>query len=307
MPPPKRVFPPGLFLLALGGCASAGRVATQSVQAAPAVASGAVAAAMGPITYEVQPEFRRGELTALRVNMTFNGDPDGETVLVQPFDLGASEEEAAKTVSDLEIHNAQAQRIAPRRVRLTHTPSQPLRISYRLQQRIPGVPRDKHAFALIVQPGYFLGLGRSLFAWPDERVEEEAFVKFSGFPAAWRIASTLQHQTDKPRTVIDIHQGLTMAGPATMQQWRELRGASIRVVADERFQPDLSQFSDLTPAIPTTRTGDATLSKNEDATEVQLSPAQVHNHFNQERHLIDRQTYKLRGSAALAEWQTVMA
>jgi putative transposase len=31
--------------------------------------------------------------------------------------------------------------------------------------------------------------------------------------------------------------------------------------------------------------------------------ANVHNHFNQERHLVDRQTYKTRRSAALAEWQ----
>jgi putative transposase len=31
--------------------------------------------------------------------------------------------------------------------------------------------------------------------------------------------------------------------------------------------------------------------------------ANVHNHFNQERHLVDRQTYKIRRSAALAEWQ----
>ncbi len=29
--------------------------------------------------------------------------------------------------------------------------------------------------------------------------------------------------------------------------------------------------------------------------------ASVHNHFNQERHLVDRQTYKTRCSAALAE------
>lgn len=35
--------------------------------------------------------------------------------------------------------------------------------------------------------------------------------------------------------------------------------------------------------------------------------AQVHNHFNSERHLVDRQTYKLRRSAALAEWQLVMS
>jgi putative transposase len=31
--------------------------------------------------------------------------------------------------------------------------------------------------------------------------------------------------------------------------------------------------------------------------------ASFHNHFNQERHLTDRQTYKARRSAALAEWQ----
>nr|WP_241233742.1 hypothetical protein [Altericroceibacterium xinjiangense] len=31
------------------------------------------------------------------------------------------------------------------------------------------------------------------------------------------------------------------------------------------------------------------------------------NHFNAERHLVDRQTYKTRRSAALAEWQNLMA
>ena len=31
--------------------------------------------------------------------------------------------------------------------------------------------------------------------------------------------------------------------------------------------------------------------------------ANVHNHFNLERHLVDRETYKARRSAALAEWQ----
>ncbi len=34
--------------------------------------------------------------------------------------------------------------------------------------------------------------------------------------------------------------------------------------------------------------------------------ANVQNHFNSERHLVDRQTYKLRRSAALAEWQSLM-
>jgi len=33
----------------------------------------------------------------------------------------------------------------------------------------------------------------------------------------------------------------------------------------------------------------------------------LHNHFNQERNLTDRQTYKERRSAALAEWQSLAA
>ena len=34
--------------------------------------------------------------------------------------------------------------------------------------------------------------------------------------------------------------------------------------------------------------------------------AQVHNHCNQERHLVTRQVYKQRRSAALAEWRTLV-
>jgi putative transposase len=35
--------------------------------------------------------------------------------------------------------------------------------------------------------------------------------------------------------------------------------------------------------------------------------ASFHNHFATDRHLIDRQTYKTNRSAALAEWQSLMA
>ena len=35
--------------------------------------------------------------------------------------------------------------------------------------------------------------------------------------------------------------------------------------------------------------------------------ANVHNHFNQKRYLVDRHTYETRRSAALTEWQAVMS
>ena len=34
--------------------------------------------------------------------------------------------------------------------------------------------------------------------------------------------------------------------------------------------------------------------------------ANIHNHFNLELHLVDRQTYKAHRSAALAEWQSLV-
>jgi putative transposase len=37
-----------------------------------------------------------------------------------------------------------------------------------------------------------------------------------------------------------------------------------------------------------------------------LVHANVHNYFSRERHPVDRQTYKARRSAALAEWQSLM-
>ena len=35
--------------------------------------------------------------------------------------------------------------------------------------------------------------------------------------------------------------------------------------------------------------------------------ASLHDHFNSERHLVDRQTYKERRSVALAEWHHLVA
>jgi putative transposase len=35
--------------------------------------------------------------------------------------------------------------------------------------------------------------------------------------------------------------------------------------------------------------------------------ASFHNHFNQERHLVSRDIYKERRSAALAEWKKVVS
>ncbi len=55
-------------------------------------------------------------------------------------------------------------------------------------------------------------------------------------------------------------------------------------------------------AFSTTRARDAEMPTTEDPAEVAFVHADVHNHFNAERHLVDRPTFKQRRAAALAEW-----
>ena len=57
------------------------------------------------------------------------------------------------------------------------------------------------------------------------------------------------------------------------------------------------------PAISTTRTSHATLSEREDPTKVQCNSRAGLQSFNQERHLVTRDVYKQRRSAALVEWR----
>lgn len=59
------------------------------------------------------------------------------------------------------------------------------------------------------------------------------------------------------------------------------------------------------PTLSPTRACDAPVSVDEEFTKVASVHGSIHNHFNQERHLVDRQTYKDRRSAALVEWQSL--
>ena len=41
--------------------------------------------------------------------------------------------------------------------------------------------------------------------------------------------------------------------------------------------------------------------------EIAAAHASIHNHFNQDRHLYNRENFKLNRSAALAEWRQLVA
>ena len=59
-------------------------------------------------------------------------------------------------------------------------------------------------------------------------------------------------------------------------------------------------------AVSTKRASDVAVPTNAHAAKFSSVHASIHNHFNQERHLVSRIIYKDRRSAALAEWRAVM-
>jgi hypothetical protein len=69
---------------------------------------------------------------------------------------------------------------------------------------------------------------------------------------------------------------------------------------------DLSETDELIQGAQT-RARYAAVSKHEDAAKIRSVHAEVHNHFNQERHLVTRQVYKQRRAGALAEWRALAA
>ena len=67
-------------------------------------------------------------------------------------------------------------------------------------------------------------------------------------------------------------------------------------------QPD----GEFTSSIPTTRASYVATLTEEIAAEFASVHASLHNHFNSERHLVDRETFKARRSAVLAERQVLV-
>ena len=150
---------------------------------------------------------------------------------------------------------------------------------------------------------------------------DEVYVKINGeMRYLWRavdhegeVLEVLRHQGAGQGRGAEVHQEGDEA-PRPAEAHRHRRAALLR----RRHERDRQRRSagdrplaqqpggELPPAVPTTRAGDAAISEDEDTAESSpRSTPQVHNHFNQERHLISREVYKERRSAALAEWRAL--
>ncbi len=162
------------------------------------------------LDYTVSPVFDGDSLTALRVDLVFQGNRDGVTRLALP-DRWGGEQALWKAVEDLHAegagvsvepvtatdgaatddHGGAGERI------LRHGSGADIHLRYRLVQDFDGPQRAgaNTRYRVTIQPDHFHVIGWTAFAYPLRGMDTQVpvTVRFTGFPRTWAVASDLTH------------------------------------------------------------------------------------------------------------------
>ncbi len=195
----------------------------------------AVASAAGqhtPVHYSVSPVMEGDSLTALAVEIRFDGDADGETRLSLPREW-AGTDSLWRSVRALEVQGAASvTEDGPAARIIRHRPQAELTVRYHVvsaYEREPGLAYQK-ALPLIL-PRWFFFHGEGVFATPDGRDGAQGRFAWKGFPRTWKLASDLDHVADGTRigSVADVRESVAIGAPDLRVLARAAEGSSLRL------------------------------------------------------------------------------
>ncbi|MFC3711467.1 hypothetical protein ACFOMD_02725 [Sphingoaurantiacus capsulatus] len=167
-------------------------------------------------------------LTALAVELRFDGDADGETVIALP-DKWAGTPDLWKAVSDVTATGGTVTGDGATRV-IRHGANAPLLLRYRLASNGAAEPGPNyHKAQPVVRPGWFFFHGEGLFAVPQGRDQAAASFRWAGWPSGWKVASDLDHLAARPGTVEDIVESAGIGSPDLQLIERQVDGAPFRL------------------------------------------------------------------------------
>lgn len=182
----------------------------------------------------VQIDVRDGaERRAVWVDMTFQGDADGHTVVRLPDRFGY----ATKLWLNMTELSVEGGRIAPgddKTVIVDHPPSATLHLRYRVKTGA----RDRRGLG--VEGGPAEGaegvsfLGETVIAYPEGRLDAPARLRLGKMPAGWTLASDLEAVGDT--TLREARESYLLAGPSVRMVERRLPdGSRLRVALRGEF------------------------------------------------------------------------
>lgn len=195
-------------------------------------AGGHARSAPNPISVEIT--VREGaERRALWVDMTFEGDADGRTLIRLPDRFGYASE-LWLNMTDVSVEGG---RIAPgdgRVLVIDHAPSATVRLRYRVKTGA----RERRGLGVEAGPAEGADgvafLGETMIAYPEGRLDAPATVRLGAMPAGWILASELEEAG--ATTLRDARESYLLAGPSVRLVERRLPdGSSLRVALRGTF------------------------------------------------------------------------
>jgi predicted metalloprotease with PDZ domain len=155
------------------------------------------AASAAEVNYALTPLLTEDELTAVQVDLHFEGSAEGETHLELPDSWGGQQElwrelEDLQVVSGAEISDGKG----PADRLLRHAPKSPIHLRYRVVQKWkegPPSASDGNPYRPIIQPGYFHLIGNAALIVPEIDQAVSARMRVKDLPQGWRFASDLEH------------------------------------------------------------------------------------------------------------------
>ncbi len=179
--------------------------------------------------YEVSPEIRNGELQALRVVLRLRVGADGGVLLELPkADVGVTD--LWRYVQDFQADGATAVSAPNPSERLIEAKrGAPVTVSYRVVSAYPREPLvgELETYNPLIRPTRFWIYGEALFAYP--KTARQATFRWTGAPAGFGFASSLERAGGKPLPIDDLIQSVSVGGPQMKLYRRDLAGAPVRI------------------------------------------------------------------------------
>ena len=183
----------------------------------------------GPVRYRLSPEVNNGVVSTLAVEVKFNADRSGRTVVDLP-DTSVGHHDLWRFVSGISAQGAIVQDDGPAKRILISAPGTPITLRYQVgsaYDRDPSGDDGNPYKGPVIRPTWFSSLGEFVFVAPEKRDLAPATFQWGNVPKGWVAVSDLD--AGGPLTVSDISNSVVMGGSDVALLQRHLQGGQLRV------------------------------------------------------------------------------
>ena len=207
------------------------------------------------ISYKMTPIVEAGGRTVLRVDLSFRGETDGETLLHLPSQWAGSRD-LWKHVEGLEVRGATRLSGSFQVPVVHHKPGALIRVRYNIRSAYENDPGFAYEKARpIVRPDWFFFHGESVFAAPEARDASPARFRWGRIPKGWKVASDLDHLRREKSSLANLINSVGIGGRELKVVRRQIGRSPLRIATLGKWSFEPEALADLVE--PIVEAGDA--------------------------------------------------